>query len=454
MTTEPTTPASLPNPTPRSAAIAGGVATLVVVVVAIGLRGSGDAPEERAKADGQLAELEDAGLGPSVGALAGESEPARSLQASLRDRLGAREEDWFGDPDAEMRDWETLQQYPDQLTLFARGGVHRDRDLHPDVRTTLEGAVRRGERLLDAILAADGMALPDGAVALPTPVSELSIIGQARQLLEFRALLAADARDRAAAWEVVEAQAKLVRVCDWPTLMGQKIRAETAASLAESVVALLSLGAPDAATRSRVDGALRDLDDGRQLQRALRGELDRNLFESRLWAGEAEPIDGLDIFWNAEHEAPLETILADRASIIGLSGRLIRAATGDAHALRAEAEAVSRDRRALPTDHVIATLENTAEVIVLKDLEARARLRLARMALALAAEDELPLRPPLSLPDPFAGGDPLIWTREDARVGTLRSAGYARSDPTWRDDGAPLGEEPPRGTFIRLQLAR
>jgi hypothetical protein len=68
--------------------------------------------------------------------------------------------------------------------------------------------------------------------------------------------------------------------------------------------------------------------------------------------------------------------------------------------------------------------------------EVPVRLRLLRMALALAATKELPEKAPLELDDPFAPGQKIHWRRIDSKRGRLWSVGV-----DGKDDG---GERPRR----------
>jgi hypothetical protein len=83
----------------------------------------------------------------------------------------------------------------------------------------------------------------------------------------------------------------------------------------------------------------------------------------------------------------------------------------------------------------------TTQIVAMQRLaswaaEVPVRLRLVRMALALAATKELPEKAPLELDDPFAPGQKIHWRRIDSKHGRLWSVGV-----DGKDDG---GQRPRR----------
>lgn len=262
-------------------------------------------------------------------------------------------------------------------------------------------------------------------------------------LLELKALLSAlqlragwrmRQGDAPGAWLDVERMLGLTARLDDPTIIGRLVRAAMIGITCATIVDLVALGPlPDGEQQARLDAALARLEDPDGYQRALRGELSMLLRTFEVEGGDA--LDDLDPkgvqrvqLWLTLHRIEREWV--------EVNGRAIRAAARGTAPERHDALIACAAEAKQTGSTIVNLLLTSFDRAYVKDVDAIARARLARVALRLGARDLPPSASGLPA-DPWSGA-PLLYARDPDGTARVWSVGSNRTD-----EGGPV---PPPGT--------
>ncbi|MBL4847965.1 MAG: hypothetical protein JKY65_20815 [Planctomycetes bacterium] len=431
------------------------VAGIVFVVARSSARG-----EANEKIAAELALL--AGEGLSIELTDLDPEPSRSLQDACRSHapreLSAATQDVLWDEST-------------PISLLSPDRRPQRIELTTKQRKALTRSAKDCEPLLVALLETDGMTQDTATLLVVTnpggdldPSDPRPALLLAREALQYRVVLAVEKRAVGKAWKTVERMIAIAGRLEGPGTQWRQVSDAWVQAVFDAITGLLaSLPPPAADTSKRIRRGLTKLEDTAGVQLCLRAEFARLLVISR---GLLEEDSEGEAFVRRELEPDTAgklikvarafqgRILADRVDLVRLQARLIRASALPAHQSGVEAGAVGEELRALPRTHVVNHLWGGEGVRQLAEHQPVrvARLRLARMALALAAQEELPKSAPRALVDPFSSkGSPLRWRRIGPREGVLWSPGSDADLELDRGEFTPEGEAPPFH-WVRLEL--
>ncbi|MDC3379259.1 hypothetical protein OAX78_03150, partial [Planctomycetota bacterium] len=326
----------------------------------------------------------------------------------------------------------------------------------------LQRCVTRHANLLRGVLRADGfeLAVEDTFVAAEPPlvadVSPLIALHGLRNALYWKAALAIQRGDADGTWTAIEETLAVAGRLDWPSLLGVLVQQTFRTQAADFAVAALRLGPVDADRAASISAALEAAEDPADLQRGLRGETSRMLAFSRGIVGDgtagetelaAELINNANLGWALWLKRP--TMCTDRAVAAGVMSRLIQSCTQSPREARASARQLDDELYDLGIEHLVTQLECPAAVRVMTEKWPAhvARLRMARMALAIGARGALPSAPPLLLDDPLNSKRArLHWRRDGDRTGLLWSVGTDLWG--WEDTGEVLHPDDENASYV------